>query len=128
MLLCRVHLHGVLVLGLASACHRGVPQGASVTSDAALEQNESIDASDARASEQDAEVALKLSPPSEPSDPFGIAKTSTRQGCGALGAGVSKPDRDTSFVDGDDWLALVNRAPTGQLPPEYAPKDLVELS
>jgi D-alanyl-D-alanine carboxypeptidase len=32
-----------------------------------------------------------------------------------------------AFVDGDDWLALVNRSPTGALPPDYVPTDLVDL-
>jgi len=36
-------------------------------------------------------------------------------------------DTRTAFVDGDDWLALVNRSPTGALPPSYAPSDLVDL-
>ncbi len=31
------------------------------------------------------------------------------------------------FVDGDDLLALVNRAPNGGLSPAYAPRDLVSL-
>ncbi len=33
----------------------------------------------------------------------------------------------TAFVDGDDWLALVNRSPTGALAPDYAPTDLVDV-
>ncbi|MFK7987530.1 MAG: M15 family metallopeptidase [Sandaracinaceae bacterium] len=36
--------------------------------------------------------------------------------------------RPSSGVDGDDLLALVNRTPTGALPPEYAPEDLIDLA
>jgi D-alanyl-D-alanine carboxypeptidase len=36
-------------------------------------------------------------------------------------------DTRLAFVDGDDWLALVNRSPTGALAPDYAPSDLVDL-
>jgi D-alanyl-D-alanine carboxypeptidase len=31
-------------------------------------------------------------------------------------------------VDGDDLLAVVDRSPTGALPPDYAPSDLVDLA
>jgi zinc D-Ala-D-Ala carboxypeptidase len=52
--------------------------------------------------------------------------------CGALAHETSRhriSDKDlrTSFVDGDDLLALVNRSPTGALAADYVPKDLVEL-
>lgn len=61
-------------------------------------------------------------------DPFGQARTSSRGGCAALGGKhVSDPDLKTSFVDGDDLLAIVNRSPTGQLAPDYAPTDLVDI-
>jgi D-alanyl-D-alanine carboxypeptidase len=36
-------------------------------------------------------------------------------------------DTRAAFVDGDDLLALVNRSPTGALPPGYAPADLVDV-
>lgn len=61
-------------------------------------------------------------------DPFGAAKTSARAGCGALNGNVAKKDLETSFVDGDDLLALVNRSPTGSLPPDYAPADMVDIA
>lgn len=41
---------------------------------------------------------------------------------------VAERDLRTSFVDGDDPLALVNRSPTGALPPDYAPSDLISFS
>jgi LAS superfamily LD-carboxypeptidase LdcB len=64
----------------------------------------------------------------EIADPFGVAKTSTRAGCSALNGNVAKKDLETSFVDGDDLLALVNRSPTGSLPPDYAPTDMVDIA
>jgi D-alanyl-D-alanine carboxypeptidase len=61
-------------------------------------------------------------------DPFGLARTAARAGCGGpFEAHVSGADVRTSFVDGDDLLAIVNRSPTGQLPLDYAPGDLVDL-
>jgi D-alanyl-D-alanine carboxypeptidase len=46
---------------------------------------------------------------------------------GPFRAFLAVPDSRVAFVDGDDWLALVNRSPTGALPPDYAPADLVDL-
>jgi D-alanyl-D-alanine carboxypeptidase len=40
---------------------------------------------------------------------------------------MAPADTRVAFVDGDDLLALVNRSPTGALPPDYAPRDLVDL-
>jgi LAS superfamily LD-carboxypeptidase LdcB len=40
---------------------------------------------------------------------------------------LASADTKVAFVDGDDLLALVNRAPTGALSPTYAPHDLVDL-
>jgi LAS superfamily LD-carboxypeptidase LdcB len=61
-------------------------------------------------------------------DPFGVARAAPRAGCGGLfEKHVSRADVRTSFVDGDDLLAIVNRSPTGQLPLDYAPDDLVDL-
>lgn len=41
---------------------------------------------------------------------------------------IAERDLRTSFVDGDDPLALVNRSPQGALAPDYAPRDLVSFS
>lgn len=61
-------------------------------------------------------------------DPFGTARVASRAGCGALGGKhVAPRDIETSFVEGNDLLALVNRSPSGQLPPDYAPSDLVDV-
>ncbi len=63
---------------------------------------------------------------------FGTLRTGTRVGCGALARGsgehwISDRDIKSSFVDGDDLLALVNRSPQGALPPSYAPTDMVDI-
>jgi D-alanyl-D-alanine carboxypeptidase len=63
----------------------------------------------------------------EAADPFGVAKTAARAGCAVLDGHVAKKDIETSFVDGDDLLALVNRSPTGSLSPDYAPTDMVDV-
>jgi D-alanyl-D-alanine carboxypeptidase len=40
---------------------------------------------------------------------------------------LSGADADSAWVTGDDLLALVNRAPTGSLAPDYVPGDLVDI-
>jgi D-alanyl-D-alanine carboxypeptidase len=40
---------------------------------------------------------------------------------------LASDDTRVAFVDGDDWLALVNRSPTGALSPDYSPADLVDV-
>jgi D-alanyl-D-alanine carboxypeptidase len=40
---------------------------------------------------------------------------------------LATADARLAFVDGDDPLALVNRSPTGALPPDYVPSDLVDV-
>lgn len=68
-----------------------------------------------------------------PPNPFGLASTFAPYACPNLRRGasshpyVAEADTSVSFVDGDDWLALVNRSPTGALSPDYAPADLVDL-
>src|SRR5687767_14430881 len=81
----------------------------------------------------DASVAAepKQAPPPEAplaSDPFGTMRSSTKGGCRILqDRHVSDKDVRTSFVDGDDLLAIVNRSPQGSLGPDWAPSDLVDL-
>lgn len=61
-------------------------------------------------------------------DPFGRARVMPRTLCtGVAGKHVSERDLRTSFVAGEDLLAIVNRSPTGQLAPDWAPADLVDL-
>jgi D-alanyl-D-alanine carboxypeptidase len=115
---------GALVL---AACGRS-PAGAA---DAAITTATLDGAVDAGAAAVLAVPAAKLAvaaPSSTSVDPFGVAHTSTRASCVALGGKhVSDRDLKTSFVDGDDLLAIVNRSPTGQLPPDYSPSDLVDI-
>jgi len=60
--------------------------------------------------------------------PYGRARLAPRVLCTALaGRHVAERDLRTSFVDGDDLLALVNRSPQGQLAADWAPSDLVDL-
>lgn len=67
-------------------------------------------------------------PPPPNTDPFGHSRTIAKTLCGGVaGKHVSDPDLRTSFVNGDDLLALVNRSPTGVLPADYVPSDLVDV-
>ena len=64
---------------------------------------------------------------------FGELRVGTSVGCAALAKGsgerwIADKDLKSSFVDGDDLLALVNRSPQGALPPSYAPRDLVDVT
>lgn len=75
------------------------------------------------AKEADAGVDAAAAPAS-----FGTPKTASRIGCAVLaGKHISEKDLKTSFVDGEDLLAIVNRSPTGQLPPDWAPSDMVDI-
>ncbi len=82
-------------------------------------------AADAAAPDADAGVLASF--------PFGPATPIPRYGCGTVLKGgafhsfLAAGDTRFAFVDGDDLLALVNRAPTGALPSSYAPSDLVDL-
>lgn len=64
---------------------------------------------------------------------YGAFRRSPRAGCLALAKGsgprwLAEADLRGSFVDGDDLLALVNRSPQGALPPDYAPRDMVDIA
>ncbi len=63
---------------------------------------------------------------------LGPPRTATHGLCAEVADGkddhlVAPADLRTSFVDGDDLLAVVNRSPEGQLAPDWAPSDLVEV-
>lgn len=120
-----------IVLAAASACSRSESAGARVDAgaaartsaeagadaDAGASTSAAIDASAADAGDVRASV-----------DPFGRARTAPRTLCsGVAGKHVTDHDLRTSFVAGDDLLALVNRSPQGQLAPDWAPGDLVDL-
>ncbi len=65
--------------------------------------------------------------------PFGLPSPIAKYSCPVVLAGgpfrafLAASDTRVAFVDGDDLLAIVNRSPTGALPPGYAPRDLVDL-
>lgn len=114
----------------APSASAGAPSAASPS--AGAEPDVAAASSAAAVAIVEAGVAKELAPIVRPdagsADPFGLARTSPRAGCAAFaGSGVSERDVRTSFVDGDDLLAIVNRAPTGQLAPDWAPSDLVDL-
>src|SRR5579883_462320 len=72
--------------------------------------------------------------PAPAPNPALTARIVERAICGSIAPGGEFPgnflatrDLVTSFVDGDDWLAIVNRSPAGTLAPDYAPSDLVHV-
>lgn len=117
-----VLLGAALATALAAGCRKDAPRA---------EATEAIDAATFAAPVvADAAIAAPIPDASSPAlpDPFGVVRTATRAGCGGLfEKQVSPVDVRSSFVSGDDLLALVNRSPTGQLPLDYAPSDLVDL-
>jgi D-alanyl-D-alanine carboxypeptidase len=82
----------------------------------------------ADASVQDASIdAAAAAPSAESADPYGPARAIGKTLCGGVGGKrVADVDMRTSFVDGNDLLAIVNRTPQGQLAPDFAPSDLVD--
>lgn len=121
---------------LASACGRGKQAstetggGAATPASPAKSASTTADAASASSdAASDAPVEGEASgPASSAPDPFGRARTAPRTYCsGVAGKHVADHDLRTSFVDGDDALAIVNRSPQGQLAPDWAPSDLVDL-
>jgi D-alanyl-D-alanine carboxypeptidase len=136
----------LLALGLWSGCHRGsttASSGATPASRAsasggaeAAEPSAAPDALDAQAVlSPEASAPSSSAAPSASflAFPFGAPAPIARYSCpvvvvgGPFRAFLADGDTRVAFVDGDDLLALVNRSPTGALPPTYAPKDLVDL-
>jgi LAS superfamily LD-carboxypeptidase LdcB len=125
-----------LVLSFAMACSScsrggaGSGDGTPAAKEAATTSSATLDAAAAAVSAAvPAPPALaRAAATSAAADPFGVARASTRAFCAVLGGRhVADADLKTSFVDGDDLLAIVNRSPTGQLAPDYAPTDLVDI-
>ncbi len=122
------------LVALLPACSKSasadLADAAPVTSSAVLDGGGAMGEpakSEAPAASQASALAPLSSAAPTSADPFGVAHTSSRAGCAVLERHVSEKDQRTSFVNGDDLLAIVNRSPTGQLPPEYAPSDLVDI-
>jgi D-alanyl-D-alanine carboxypeptidase len=78
-------------------------------------------------------LASATAPAPTLANPFGIATPIPRYGCPVVQRGggfrsyLAAADTKLAFVEGDEALALVNRSPTGALPPAYSPTDLVDL-
>ena len=119
-----------LVVLLAAACGRSAASaeaGAGADAAASTSTTSAADPAaitDAAILDASADAGIAAASP----DPFGRARTAPRTLCsGVAGKHVTERDLRTSFVSGDDLLALVNRSPTGQLAPDWAPADLVDL-
>ncbi|MFO0666561.1 MAG: D-alanyl-D-alanine carboxypeptidase family protein [Polyangiaceae bacterium] len=82
-----------------------------------------IDASQASAPDASAEAGPRTSLG------YGTPERWTGPTCAPHGDGhfIAEADERTTFVDGRDLLAIVNRSPQGALPPNFAPPDLVDL-
>ena len=113
----------VLAMGLfAIACSKGVTPGVDAEVDATV-----IDAGAVIDASVDASSDASAKKP-ESADPYGAPRTIERVLCsGVAGKHVAEQDLKTSFVDGNDLLAIVNRTPQGQLAADFSPKDLVDL-
>ncbi len=111
----------VIALGLA-ACTRSPAPAEPADADAATTAATIATAQTA----PDASVAPPPSVSTSP-DPYGVARTTRARCGGAFGKHVAEEDLQTTFVDGNDLLAIVNRSPTGTLAPDFAPADLVDL-
>jgi D-alanyl-D-alanine carboxypeptidase len=141
-----VNVRGAVVwFSLAVGCHRvdqapsshgavpAVPFDAAVA--VATDVPVTMDAEASIASPPLALVADAASPEmgSTTSFPFGPPSPIARYSCPVVLAGgpfrafLAEGDTRVAFVDGDDLLAIVNRSPSGALPPTYAPRDLVDL-
>lgn len=99
----------------------GATAKAFASRDAAPERTDAERASNA------ADAGPSPSRREDATDPFGHARVSARTACAALAEHVSERDMRTSFVDGNDLLAIANRSPTGALAPDWAPADLVDV-
>jgi len=95
----------------------------------ALDASGNLDASgsEADASAEGGLVDVDGGAGSSAREPFGPARLAPRVLCSGVAGRVADKDLRTSFVDGNDLLALMNRSPTGQLAPDWAPTDLVDL-
>ncbi len=116
-----------VVLVASAACGRSTPPERAEAGAEAATPGAIVDAGTAEATAE-IKAAPAPAPTSTSPDPYGRARTAARASCSVLGGKhVSDRDQKTSFVDGDDLLAIVNRSPTGQLAPDYAPTDLVDI-
>ena len=117
----------VVALAVA-ACSRSTVPAEAAAETAASAAPKTDDAATTSAAIADAAPEAAVAAPEVGPDPFGKARAAPRILCsGVAGKHVAERDLRTSFVSGDDLLAIVNRSPTGQLAPDWAPDDLVDL-
>jgi D-alanyl-D-alanine carboxypeptidase len=123
----------VAIILAAGACGRSAPRPEEPEAGTATLLADSAgsgtalapDAQAATSATTNATAALESS---SAADPFGVARLAARVSCsGVAGRHVADKDLRTTFVDGDDLLAIVNRSPTGVLASDWAPSDLVDL-
>jgi D-alanyl-D-alanine carboxypeptidase len=118
----------VVTLALSSACSNKGGGGADAQ---VVAITTSATVTSASASSPVAAALPTNAPPPAPPK-LGAARRVDKGICGALGHAAARHriaavDLKSSFVDGDDDLALVNRSPTGALSPDFVPKDLVDI-
>jgi LAS superfamily LD-carboxypeptidase LdcB len=119
-----------------STSSSALPSGAGLTT-ASAAALASSSASRAAVESSSASPLAGLTPDASSSAPltapFGAATAIARYSCPLVQRGgpfrsfLAAADTKFAFVEGDDGLALVNRSPTGALPPTYSPSDLVDL-
>lgn len=130
-----ITLSVVAAVVMAACGRRG--EGANASADANASAGANADASASADASADAsattsaaviDAGASVEAGAEAAEPFGHARTAPRTLCsGVAGKHVTERDLRTSFVSGDDLLALVNRSPQGQLAPDWSPTDLVDL-
>lgn len=121
----------VAIALFAAACGKskregGVDSGSRGT-EATTEPREAVRDASASGADGGGDATAKKTI-ADPTDPYGHARAASRVTCSGVGGKhVAERDLVTSFVDGNDLLALVNRSPMGQLAPDWSPSDLVDL-
>ncbi len=122
-------------LVLASACEERPARPPAPAASAHLDAAGPGDAGPDAVTLAPADAAAANASDASNATPYGAFRRSARAGCLALAKGggsgtrwIAEADLRGSFVDGDDLLALVNRSPQGALPPDYAPKDMVDIA
>ncbi|OJY25864.1 MAG: hypothetical protein BGO98_35285 [Myxococcales bacterium 68-20] len=128
----RVFTFGITAAMILAACRRSAPSDVADATPSLTITTATLDAAvaavDAAAPPTPKAALAAALPTSTNADPYGPAKVASRASCAVLGGQhVAERDMKTSFVDGDDLLAIVNRSPSGQLAPDYAPSDLVDI-
>ena len=118
------------MLWVLTACHRPASTSISTSTSSTAP---AASASPAPAAPPAPSASAPEPAPDASPFPFGPPRPFVKYACPVVLSGgpfrsfLSAPDTHVAFVDGDDLLALANRSPTGALPPDYAPHDLVDI-